>query len=375
MKTLGNAHSRRGPRKSRPSLDQAHTKVHVRPIALSRRTFMMALVGGTAAVAAGCGSSSPQPACGVQGICSEEDVFAFVRRMKGNYDHEFYKAVIGYANEYKEGDEALGIAAIDETSRHNARMLLANTSIGDLVAHPMLEDAVYDLILQTTDTSALDSMRAWKMSELKAFLLEKPEAELKAVMVGLPSDIIGMIVKLMDNEELTKVGQTVFNPLPGSNIGAKGYLGARIQPNSPTDDPDDIIWQVLNGFAFAVGDVVLGTNPVSNEVPKVHLIETALRKVILAFKLEDTLPHSCLAHIDVQAEVEQKFPGSTALWFQSLGSTADANATFDVTVEKMLKHAAQRTGKYGLYFETGQGADATNGHGAGFDMVVHEARK
>ncbi|HEU4405081.1 MAG TPA: ethanolamine ammonia-lyase subunit EutB, partial [Polyangiaceae bacterium] len=38
-------------------------------------------------------------------------------------------------------------------------------------------------------------------------------------------------------------------------------------------------------------------------------------------------------------------------------------------------HAAQRGGKFGLYFETGQGADATNGHGAGFDMVVHEARK
>ena len=32
-------------------------------------------------------------------------------------------------------------------------------------------------------------------------------------------------------------------------------------------------------------------------------------------------------------------------------------------------------GKYGLYFETGQGADATNGAGAGFDMVVHESRK
>jgi ethanolamine ammonia-lyase large subunit len=46
-----------------------------------------------------------------------------------------------------------------------------------------------------------------------------------------------------------------------------------------------------------------------------------------------------------------------------------------VTVDKMKAHAATRTGKYGLYFETGQGADATNGHGDGFDMVVHESRK
>jgi ethanolamine ammonia-lyase large subunit len=46
-----------------------------------------------------------------------------------------------------------------------------------------------------------------------------------------------------------------------------------------------------------------------------------------------------------------------------------------VTIPKMLDHAAQRTGQYGLYFETGQGADGTNGHGNGFDMVVHESRK
>jgi ethanolamine ammonia-lyase large subunit len=41
----------------------------------------------------------------------------------------------------------------------------------------------------------------------------------------------------------------------------------------------------------------------------------------------------------------------------------------------MLNHAAKRTGQYGLYIETGQGADFTNGNGEGFDMVVHESRK
>ncbi|MRG91290.1 ethanolamine ammonia-lyase subunit EutB [Polyangium spumosum] len=344
---------------------------------------MMGLLGGIGALTAvGCTPDLPeQPptprSCnvGIDDICEGEDVITYVTRVKGQYDHEFYKAVIGFANEYKEGDEALGVAAKDETTRQNARTLLGNTKIGDLAERPMLEDAVYDLVMKTTDAAALESVRGWKMSELKAFLLEKTEAEIKAVMVGLPSDIIGMVVKLMNNDELTKVGQTVFNPLPGSNIGAKGYMGARIQPNSPTDDPTDILWQVMNGFAFAVGDVVLGNNPVSSEVASVHKIEEVLKDILVTFKLEDTLPHCCLAHIDVQAEVEKQFPGSTALWFQSLGSTVDANATFDVTVEKMLNHAAARPGKYGLYFETGQGADATNGHGAGFDMVVHEARK
>jgi ethanolamine ammonia-lyase large subunit len=35
----------------------------------------------------------------------------------------------------------------------------------------------------------------------------------------------------------------------------------------------------------------------------------------------------------------------------------------------------QRAGEYGMYFETGQGSELTNGHGDGVDMVVHEARK
>ncbi len=34
-----------------------------------------------------------------------------------------------------------------------------------------------------------------------------------------------------------------------------------------------------------------------------------------------------------------------------------------------------RTGQFGFYAETGQGVNFTNGHGEGFDMVVHESRK
>ena len=74
-------------------------------------------------------------------------------------------------------------------------------------------------------------------------------------------------------------------------------------------------------------------------------------------------------------EVEQKWPGSTELWFQSIAGTDSANETFDISIEEMQRYARSRTGKYGLYFETGQGADFTNGHGHGFDMVMHESRK
>jgi len=93
------------------------------------------------------------------------------------------------------------------------------------------------------------------------------------------------------------------------------------------------------------------------------------------FDVDQFNPWCVLAHIDVQAESEKNNPGSTAIWFQSLAGVDDANKTFDLTIEKMMDYAKMRTGKYGLYHETGQGADFTNGHGHGFDMVVHESRK
>lgn len=304
-----------------------------------------------------------------------EDVFRYVERIKGKFDHTFYQQVIGAANPYKEGDEALGVAADDDAARENARRLLANTKIKDIHENPLFVDNLQKLIWKTTDIAQYEKVMNWTMGELKNFLLTKPEPDIKGIMHGLNSDVIACITKLMSNAELTEIGKKVFNPLPGSNLGAKGYMGARIQPNSPTDNPEDIIWQVFDGWSYATGDLVLGTNPVSDSVENIVAIEKALKDLIDTFKLENVIPWCVLAHIDKQHEAEQKHPGSTALWFQSLAGCDDANQTFDISIEKMVKYAKMRKGKFGLYHETGQGADFTNGAGNGFDMVVHESRK
>ncbi|MEZ4601676.1 MAG: ethanolamine ammonia-lyase [Syntrophotaleaceae bacterium] len=304
-----------------------------------------------------------------------EDVLQYVKRSKGQFDHTFYQQVIGAANAFKEGDEAIGVAADSESSRENARKLLANTKIKDLHENPLFVDGQEKLIRNTTDKAAYDKIKNMTMGELKTFLLTQPEAKIKAIMGGLHSDVIGSVVKLMSNDELIRVGQKIFTTLPGSQIGAKGYLSARIQPNSPTDNVEDIQWQVLDGFAYAVGDIVIGTNPVDSQLEATLRVQNALKEIVTAFKLEDTVPWCVLAHIDGQAAAEKAQPGSTAIWFQSLAGTESANKTFDLTIQKMLDYAKMRTGPYGLYFETGQGADFTNGHGHGFDMVVHESRK
>ncbi len=297
------------------------------------------------------------------------------QRTKGGFDQALYRLIFGFANEYKEGDEAIGVATPDATARGIARKLLSNIRIRELHENSLLEDDLQKLIWDTTNLEQYQKIKDWTVGVLKKYLLDSSEDAIKSVMDGLNSDVIAAVVKLMNNSELIAVGSKVFNPLPGRNIGAKGYMGARIQPNSPTDNIDDIIWQVFNGFSFATGDVVIGNNPVDSRVDNVADIEKALKDVVEAFGLQEVLPWCALAHIDIQSAVEEKFPGSVAIVFQSLAGTDDANKIFDLTVQKMCDHAKSRTGKYGFYFETGQGSEFTNAAAKGVDMVTLESRK
>ncbi len=305
---------------------------------------------------------------------NDEDIFTYIRRISGGFDINLYKQLVGTANEFKEGDQIAGIAAVSESARKSARDLIANTLLSDVFEHPLFKDEQYDLI-QNTTVFDKEVMRM-NFRQLKNFLLESDEDAIKLIMPALSSDVIALVVKLMSNNELITISSKVFNQLPNSNIGAKGYVSARVQPNSPTDNIEDIVWQVFDAWSYGVGDLLLGTNPVSSDPVMVARIEAALHDLLVTFQLENTMPNCVLSHIDIQSKVENLQPGTTGIWFQSLAGTVEANQTFDVTIEKMQTHAdARKDNLYGLYAETGQGADATNGHGEGFDMVVHESRK
>ena len=334
---------------------------------MNRRQFLVSTTRGAVATAM---LTPGGHALRVTSPRSEEDLVGYVLRVRGEWDQELFAQLLGAANAFKEGDEILGLAAESDAARASARALLASTRLSDIDAHPLLDDAMHRTLSASVDADVRRKTEGWTFDALRRFLLDADEDVIQAVMPGLSSDVIGCVVKILSDDELIAVSQRIWNALPGTRIGAKGYLGARVQPNSPTDHPDDIRWQVFDAFAYAVGDVLLGTNPVSSEVDKVAEVESVLRDVLETFGLADTLPHCVLAHIDIQAEVEKRQPGSTALWFQSIAGSDAANQTFDVTVEGLLRHADARKGRYGLYFETGQGADFTNGHGQGMDMLL-----
>ncbi|TCL70583.1 ethanolamine ammonia-lyase subunit EutB [Rhizobium sp. BK251] len=349
-----------------------------RRIVLSRRDL---LVAGTAAAAlAGYShisrAATSENALAIDEVKDGEDVFAYVDRIKGGFDLTAYQQVIGASNDFKEGDQTIGVGADNETTRKNARTLLANTRLEDIYSRPLFQDDLQQLIWQTTDQVQYQKVKRWTMGQLKEFLLAEPEDEIKGVMYGLTSDTIGCVPKLMSNDELVSVSRKIFNVLPGTKLGAKGYMGARIQPNSPTDHPEDIIWQVFDAFSYATGDIVIGTNPVDSTVASVAAVEQALKDVVDTFELQEVIPWCVLAHVDVQAEVGDRFPKTVSTMFQSLAGTDDCNKIFDITNDKILKYAHAKKGeRHGLYFETGQGSEFTNGVANGVDMMVLESRK
>lgn len=346
---------------------------------MRRRGFIGGVAIGTVAVSTwhvARSASFDRATSGLAPVKDREDIFSYLERQCGKFDRELYVKILGNANEFKEGDQIVGVAALDAQSRSNARSLIANTRLSDIDAHPPLVDELHSWIARTTTPATPRSLEGMTLGQLKVALLSWSETEIHAIKGALSSDCIACVVKLMSNDELIAIGAKVFNPLPNSRIGSRGYLGARVQPNSPTDHLDDIRWQVFDGFSYAVGDVLLGCNPVSSDLESVAAIELALQEILATFEIQDAMPHCVLSHIDIQAAVEERYPKSTELWFQSIAGNDAANRTFDIDVEKMVRHAkARASGNYGLYFETGQGADFTNGHSHGFDMLIHESRK
>src|SRR5689334_14389874 len=133
---------------------------------IDRRDFMTA-VG--AALAVGAWNRRAAAAEPISEIQPDEDVFSYVRRVKGSLDAAIYKQILGAANEFKEGDAIVGVAAADEPSRENARRLLANTRVGELDEHPPLRDRLYELTEQNRDAQAAKFTSRLTLAELKQF--------------------------------------------------------------------------------------------------------------------------------------------------------------------------------------------------------------
>src|SRR5215208_167359 len=274
------------------------------------------------------------------------------------------------ANEFKEGDLGVG-GTRDEAARASARAALGAVTLGELSATSLVEDGVSEALDASLDRRLAAEISSLTVGGLKNVLLGRGGAGwVRRYGDGLSSESVAAVVKLMSNDELSTVARGIFNPLPGEgvSVGSPGHFGSRLQPNSPGDDEEEILFSVLEGLAYGCGDVILGLNPAGDDVETVVRLEELLRSVVE--RLELPTRYCVLSDIVKQSSARARV--KVDVGFQSLAGTSKAlGGMVGSDVEGVLELAR---GFPGLYFETGQGSEVTNGAAEGLDMVTLEAR-
>ena len=231
------------------------------------------------------------------------------------------------ANDFKEGDMSVG-GTRDENERKEAREELASMSLGEITKAAFVEDQLTETLHRSIDWELADELAPLSVGELKRILLRADAAAwTRRYRDGLASEVIAAVAKLMTNDELGAVSRALFNPLPGDGIaiGANGHFGSRIQPNSPGDDQEEILFSILEGLTYGCGDVIIGLNPASDDVNTIIRLEELLCSVVQ--RLELPTRYSVLSDIVKQTSARQRT--SVDVGFQSLAGTSKALTTPD----------------------------------------------
>lgn len=274
------------------------------------------------------------------------------------------------ANEFKEGDLLVG-GTRDRRTREEARRSLAAVRIGGMAGIAFVEDGVSEALMRSLQPQLAAEISHLTVAEMRRILLSARGAEwVRRYRDGLSSETIAAVVKVMTNDELSTVARSLFNPLPGEGvqIGSPRHFGSRIQPNSPGDDEEEILFSTLDGLTYGCGDVMIGLNPASDDVETIVRLEELLHRVVRRLEL----PTRYCVLSDIVKQSSARARTQVDVGFQSLAGTSKAlGGMVGLDVDGVLDLAR---GFKGLYFETGQGSAVTNGAAEGVDMVTLEAR-
>jgi ethanolamine ammonia-lyase large subunit len=289
-------------------------------------------------------------------------------------DSEQARLVFARANAFKEGDLLVG-GTRDDVLRADARREVAALTIGAIARLVLVEDAVSEALARSVDRPLLHEIAHLTINDLRQILTGADcAAWVGRYAAGLPSEAIAAVVKTMDIDQLSNVSRKLFNPLPDPAqggpipIGSAGHFGSRIQPNSPGDCDEEILLSILEGLAFGCGDVIIGLNPASDDLETIVRTEQLLQSVVERLRLPTR--YCVLSDMIKQSRARERT--RVDVGFQSLaGTSRSIVGMLGLDVDGLLELAR---GFDGLYFETGQGSEVTNGTAEGVDMVTLEAR-
>jgi len=299
------------------------------------------------------------------------------------YQFASVKEVMAKANEEKSGDKLAGIAAENAAERVAAKEVLSNLTVGDVRNSPVTpyeEDEVTRVIQDAVSEPIYNEIKNWTISDLREYILNDMTtgAQIRRISRGLTSEVVASVAKLMSNLDLVYGASKIrVEAHCNTTIGRAGTLAARCQPNHPTDDPDGVLLSAFEGLSYAVGDAVIGLNPVDDTVASISRILNMFAEI----KSKWGIPTQCcvLGHVTTQMEAIRAGAPSD-LCFQSIAGSQKGNEAFGISVA-MLDEANALMAQQGcgagpnfMYFETGQGSELSSDANFGADQVVMEAR-
>jgi ethanolamine ammonia-lyase large subunit len=299
------------------------------------------------------------------------------------YKFKDVKDVLAKAGDARSGDVLAGVAAQTAQERVAAKYVLAEMTLAALRENPAVsyeEDCVTRVIQDDVNETAYTKIRGWTVSELREYVLcdQTDYNELEFLRKGLTSEMVAAVAKICSNSDLI-YGAKKMPVIKRANttIGAPGTFCARLQPNDTRDDISSIVAQIYEGLSYGVGDAVIGTNPVTDNVENVKRILGAQQEIIDKFGIP---AQPCvLAHISTQIEaIRQGAPGG--LIFQSISGSEKGLREFGLTLD-LLDEALEvgrsknkLAGPNFMYFETGQGSALSADANFGADQMTLEAR-
>ncbi len=295
--------------------------------------------------------------------------------------------LLAKASEPKSGDMLAGIAATSNRERVAAKLALSGVTVSEVIDHPIIDDEVTTAVTAALDRTAMDeTIGALTIGELRELVLSPGFAELWAstgLAASIMPEVAAAVTMLMSNLDLIGGAASLrVTTRCRSTIGQPGVLGARIQPNHPTDDLSGVLLSTIDGLLHGSGDAVIGINPAIESVDTVTALSTMLGELIERWELPT---QACvLSHVTTQiAALERGAP--IDLLFQSVAGTEAANRSFGIDLsligearDAVLEQHAARAGSYAgdqfMYFETGQGSALSAGAHHGIDQLTCEAR-
>ena len=299
------------------------------------------------------------------------------------YQFKCIADVLAKSNEPKSADRFQGIAAQTVSERIAAKVILSGLTVADITENPVIppeKDEVSRVILNSLNTTIYNEIKSMSIGELRDMLLSHKlsGSDMLRFSKGMCSEVIAGVAKLCSNMDLV-YGASKITVVTRCNteLGHKGTLSFRCQPNHPADDVEGIIASLMEGLSFGCGDAIIGINPVDDSEENLKILMNTINDFMIKWRIPT---QTCvLGHVTSQMKAVRAGAPVSCI-FQSIAGTQSANDEFGVTAD-LLHEAFDLIDRHGtargpnlLYFETGQGSEVSLGADEGVDEMTLESR-